>query len=367
MSYELYLANDRGERLQLLDKVVRFNYSKTINGIGRGQFVFPDSYDFTLFKRDYRIEVFRSPSPTASKKLENIYFIRRRIGDTLAGGQIQLNTFASDPNELLMRRIVAYNSGSSEADKTDEIDDMMKAIVRENMGTLAAADRDWTASGFSVQVDVSLGPSITKAFSRRNVLDVLQDLSEAARTNGTEVYFAVVPTTTTTFEFQTFIEQPGVDRRYEGEDPLVFSLERGNLGAPMLEDDYEDEISYVYAGGQGEGDTRDIQVSSDNALINESIWNRREGFRDARHQSASAGVLTDADAMLSASRPRRRFHASLLSVKNSRYGIDWNWGDRVTVEYLGQRLNALVRSVSVSVDRNGDETVMGRVEIEDAT
>jgi len=241
----------------------------------------------------------------------------------------------------------------------------MKAVVRENLGALAAVDRDYTDNGFSVQVDVSLGPSITKAFSRRNVLDLLQDLSGIARENGTDVYFSVVPTTVNTFEFQTFIEQPGVDRRYPGGDsPYIFSTSRGNLSMPYLEDDYEDEANFIYAGGQGQGDAREIQTAQNDDSINQSIWNRREAFRDARNEDTAAGTLADAEAMLTSSRAKRRFNAMLLSGENARYGLDWNWGDRVTVEYLGERLDALIRAVNVNVDTSGLETVEGRVEVE---
>jgi len=365
MSYELWLTNDEGNRLDLLDETIRFTWSKILNRIGRCEVVLSGKYDFSLLKRDYKIEVWRSPSPDTSKKLENVYFIRRRIGETLLDGQTQYSVHGLDANDLLNRRIVAYSAGSNEAAKTDYVDDMMKAVVRENLGALAAAARDYTDNGFSVQVDVSLGPSITKAFSRRNVFDLLQVLSDIARENGTEVYFAVVPTTVNTFEFQTFIGQPGVDRRYpNGDSPYVFSLARGNLSMPMLEDDYEDEANYIYAGGQGQGDAREIQTAQDNDSINQSIWNRREAFRDARNEDTGAGTLAEAEAMLTSSRAKRRFYSTLSNGENSRYGLDWNWGDRVTVEYLGERLDAIIRVVNVNVDSDGLETVEGRVEVE---
>lgn len=366
MSYELRLTNDSGDPLYILDDVIHFHWNRVINGVGRCSLTLPGSYDYASFKRDYRIELWRSPTPGSNKKLESIYLIRRPTGETLMGGLTQFVVHGVDFNELLERRIVAYNAGSSESDKTDFIDDMMKAIVRENLGALSAADRDYSANGFSVQVDVSLGPSITKAFSRRNVLEILQDLSEIARTNGTEVYFQVVPTSTTTFEFQTFIGQPGVDRRYPGgESPIVFSLERSSLSQPRLEDDYEFEENYIYAGGQGQGAGRVIQTAQDDAQINQSIWNRREAFRDARNEETVAGVLAEAEARLASSRPKRRFYTTLLSVENACYGIDWNWGDRITVEYLDQRLDALIRIVNVDVDIDGKEIVEGRVEVED--
>jgi len=366
MNYELWLTNDRGGRIDLLDEAESFSWNKVINDIGHCQVRLHGTYDLTQLQRDYRIEIWRSPSDTAKLKLENIFFIRRINPETTADGLDRITVFGVDPTELLKRRIVAYAAGSAQANKTDFIDDMMKDIVRENLGATAAAARDYTANGFTVQPDAGLGPNITKAFSRRNVLTILQDLSDAARVAGNEVYFMVVATSVTTFEFRTFINQPGQDRRHgTSVTPMLFGLDYGNLENPSLDEDYEEEVNFVYGGGQGEAAGRNIQTAQDNVRINQSTWNRREAFRDSRHEATNAGVLSEAQARLNEGRPRRKFQANLLSVENYRYGLDWNFGDRITTEYFKRQYDSLIRAVEISVDQDRKEIVRGRVEVED--
>jgi hypothetical protein len=371
--HELWLTNDVGSRIALLDDVEDFGWNRVVNNMGRASVYLPGDFDRSLLRRDYRIEIWRSPTSEGDLRLENVFFIRRPVTSTAVNGTQRVQVNAVDPNELLSRRIVAYAAGSSESSKTDEIDDMIKAIVRENLGALAGNDsfgasRSFDASFFGVQADAGSGPSITKSFAWRNVLDILQDLSDISREVGVEIYYAIIPTSTTTFEFRTYTDQPGQDRRVSvGGNPTIFSLERGNLETPILEDDYEDEMNYVYGGGQGEGVARDIQEVRDLTRINASAWNRREAFRDARHEATSAGVEDEADALLVEGRPKRRFSAFLLSRENARYGLDWDLGDRITVEYLGEQFDGLIKVVSANVDPEGLETIEGKVEVEDVT
>ncbi|HLA39070.1 MAG TPA: hypothetical protein VJ417_03695, partial [Candidatus Glassbacteria bacterium] len=65
-------------------------------------------------------------------------------------------------------------------------------------------------------------------------------------------------------------------------------------------------------------------------------------------------------------KPRLRFSGKLLDTPQAVYGKDWNFCDRVTVEYRGRQLDGLVNAVTVKVDGEGNETVEARFEVEDA-
>ena len=369
--HEIWLTNDRGVRLVLLDNVEQFNWNRVVNGIGRCSVVLPDGFDRGLIGIDYRIEIWRAAEEGLPLALENSFMIRRPHTETNTATTTKIDLNGVGGNDLLKRRVVAWVAGSAEARKTDFIDDMMKDIVRENLGALAGNDpdgnsRSFDAAFFSVDPDTGLGPSITKSFSWRNVLDVLQDLSEAAREAGDQVYFAVEPANVTDYIFKTYINQLGQDRRFPGGfNPITFSVEDGNIEFPSLDEDYDEELNYVYGAGQGEGAGRNIQTAFDLAAMNRSIWGRREGFRDSRQEDTDAGVTAEAQAKLSEGRPKRRFSAELTSIAGSRYGLDWGFGDRVTVTYADRQFDAMIWSVSISVDEDGLETVIGRVEVED--
>lgn len=368
--HEIWISRDDGTRLSIVDNVVSFRWNKVANGVGRCSIVLEEDFDRTLIAVDRKIEIWRAPIG-GELRLENAYLIRRIGTQTNIRPLTRIVLHGVDGNDLLRRRIIAFAAGSSESKKTDNIDDMMKAIVRENLGSLAGNDpdgnsRSFDASFFSVDPDFGLGPSITKSFAYRKVLLVLEDLSEAARIAGDQVYFAVVPHNVSEYLFRTYINQIGQDRRSPGgNDPITFSLRDGNIEIPDLEEDFDDEENYVFGGGQGEAAARNIQTAFDLARINRSIWGRREAFRDARHESTDAGVTAEAEARLSEGRPKRRFFTSLLSVQGSRYGLDWDFGDRVTVVYAEQQFDGLVWSVKGSVDDEGLETIEGRLEVED--
>lgn len=367
--FEVWLTEDTGSRFQLLNNFVWIGYTRVLNGIGRLTLVMPSDFDISIAKIDRKIEVWRKPS-TGVQSLENAFFIRRPVTRTRADGVTNFRLHAPDPNELLSRRIVAYTAGSSQAEKFDFADDMMKEIVDENLGPSAGAARDLTNAGFTIAGSVSLGPSLEKSFARRNVLDVIKDLSDAAREAGTEVYFDVVQAqpavgaVNAVLEFRTYIDQRGQDRRVgSGGNPIQIGLEFGNLEFPDFEEDYNEEVNFVYAGGQGEGEDRVIQTASDDPRINISLWNRREVFRDARHQHNPDSVLATAESRLIQGRPKQRFSGELISIPGSEYGKDWGFGGRVTVIYEGRQLDAMVRAVSVSLSQEGNESIRGLLEV----
>lgn len=367
--FEVWLTEDNGNRFQLLDTFISLAYTRVLNSIGRLTLVMPSDFNIRIAKIDRKIEVWRKPS-TGVQSFENAFFIRRPLTRTRADGVTNFRLHAPDLTELLSRRIIAYTAGSSQAEKSDFADDMMKEIVEENLGASAVAARDYTDAGLTIAGEVGLGPSLEKSFSRRNVLDTIKDLSDAAREAGTEVYFDVVQVqpaigaNNAVLEFRTYIDQRGQDRRVGiGGEPIQIGLEFGNLEFPDFEEDYSEEVNFVYAGGQGEGEDRLIQTASDDPRINISLWNRREIFRDARHQQNPASVLDTAESRLIQGRPKQRFSGELISIPGSEYGKDWGFGDRITVIYEGRQMEAMIRAVSVSLDQTGDESIRGLLEV----
>jgi hypothetical protein len=240
---------------------------------------------------------------------------------------------------------------------------MIKAIARENLGSSAYdVNRDLSGLSFTVAPDLSAGASVTKKFSWKNILGILKEIADASWEAGTELYFDVEPMvvseTQIGFELRTYTGQIGMDRSAS----VFFGKEWGNLASPKLEKDYGEEVNYVYAGGQGEGSDRTIIQALDSPRIGASPWNRREVFADARNETLVAGVTGKAFAALKAGRPRMRFSGSLLDTEQTRYGIDWSFGDKVTVEYRGIQFSGMIRAVRLELNEDGDETVDCKIE-----
>lgn len=358
MNYQVWIDNDRGERLVSLQNLADIDYVGTLNNPGWFRVGIPELAIEP--SRDLIVEIWRQPDG-AAPILDSLGFLRKwkksRTSVTLEGPG-KLN--------LLNRRIVAYNAGSAEADQTDYADDMLKEIFDHNLGADATdTDRRWSGLGLTSAAQLSLAPSIPLAFSRRNVLDVMQDVCNASRQSGTELYFDLVPAWSAgrlTLQFVTYIGQPGTDRTGPS-NTFVLAETWGNMDNAEIEYDYTNELTVVYAGGQGEEADRVVETRTDATRLAASAWNRIEGWVDARNAATTAAVQSAGDAALAEARPRLRITGRLMDVKGSLYGKDWYIGDRVKVRIDNQEYSALIRTVHVSRVASTD-TVDASVEID---
>jgi hypothetical protein len=362
MTWQIWLDDPFGNRLALLDGLLSLSVSRVANDIGSWQVALPGDFDKRLIRLDGMVEFWRA-AEGGTLRLVRVGFIRKLNSAGDADGNNILVISGPDGVELLNRRISAYAAGTAYVDKSDQADDLIKAIVRENLGSLAVtAARDLSGMNFTVAPDWSLGPTVEKKFSWKNVLGTIKDVADASREAGTELYFDVEPVviseTQIGFELRTYTGQIGMDRT----GSAYFGVEWGNLASPKLEQDFETEVNYVYAGGQGEETDRLIVQVSDSARIGASPWNRREAFADARNEDTVNGVTAKGNEVLEAGRPRMRFSGTLLDTEQTRYGIDWDFGDRVTAMYQGLQFDGMIRAVRLELSVDGEETVDCKVE-----
>jgi hypothetical protein len=369
-TYEVWLCDQYGRRLTILDNLIGFDIVKVVNDVSYCSVTLPGNFNETYQTQigvDYMIEFWRSPAQGAMT-LENVFFVREIYYEEDTKGNDIIILAGPDGNDLLDRRIVAYAAGNSESDKTDNADDMMKEIVTENLGSsVTDTDRDLTDLNFTVAGDVTGGPSITKGFAWRNVLKTLKEIAYMSAENGTDLYFDVVPIVVSSseigFEFRTYTDQPGQDRTYDTNNPVVFSKEWGNLANPILLYDYTKEANYIYGGGQGEGTDRTISEQSDTTRIGASVWNRREKFADARNEATSNGVANKAEEVLNENKPFKRFTGQLLDTPQARYGVDWFFGDKVVISYRGIQFQGIAKALKIKLDREGNEILTVKVEV----
>lgn len=370
-AYTIYITDDQGVRLGTIDKPRRVEYVKKIDddAVGQMSVYLPTDYDISKLGLaaglpDRRIEIWRSTEQSIAKR-ETVAFIRYLFVETTESGEINLIVSGPDQNELLQRRIVAYDKESPEDATTYSLkngaaDDMMKEIVAENLGSDAVdTDRDLSSWGLTVQADSTDGATITLNCEWLRVDDALRDIADASYENGTKVYYGIVPTSLTSFEFRTWTAQPGQDRTA---DPrIVFSMAAGNLLNGHFEFDHTKEINYIYAGGWGEGQERIITEVSNSTRIAASAINRREGFVNA--QGETDGARTDeAYLALRKGYPVVNFRGEITDTPWTRYGQQWDVGDRVIVDFMGVQLPCLIAAVNVVVDESGAELITGRCE-----
>lgn len=358
--YEIYLSDTRGFRIALLDRVQTITYVRAANRPTVWAVTIPDVYPTSYIQPDNIVEIWRDG------KFESGGFLRKW---TYAGPDDSATVTLTGPSFLyvLASRIIAYAAGESESAKSDFADDMIKAIVRENLGSLATdTDRDLSDLNFTVQNDASAGESLDRRFAWRKVLETCTALAKESTQRGTRIYFDVIPFwagDVFNLEFRTYANQRGQDRTYVSNTPVVFGATWGNLDNPVLEYDYWDEGNYVYAGGQGLGTNRLIEEQSDTGRIAISPWNRREIFASVSNEQTVSEVQSAGEAALDARKPRLRFTADLLSVPGTLYGEDWDFGDKVVATHRDKEFDGHIDTVRVRVDRNGKESIGAKIEV----
>lgn len=372
--YQLRLLDPFGTPIDIVsqDAISKLNYTLNVNAVGALTLtVARDAILDSWVKRDARIELYRTPEG-GPQQLEGgtTWLLQTNTrGFSDRDGRYR-RLVARTSNLLLGRRDVMYYANSAQSSKTSvAADDMMKAIVRENLGSSANGSplvsplaiwpsRDWSAY-ITVDADLGLGPSTTKAFAYRSVLSVLQDLARSAAQDGTPVFFDLVPSGAL-FAFRTWVGVRGADRT-SGATQLVISTDRGSLGGTVeVTEDWSNLVTAVAAGGQGQDAARVLGAAYNATLIGQSPFGLAEAFMDATQLSVAESLNTEAASDLRANRPSKVLTGSLLSADGAVYGLNWRIGDRIVAEFENDTFIASIDSLTVNVSGN-QETVTAAI------
>lgn len=374
-TYEIYLCDPAGTRLAVLDEqtVVSLRMTRATNAAGVLQLVTKDSYPFTYLQENGLIEVWRTSDGGVTELLTETRWLIVDYAKALSGGRRTYEVEAWSGSALLRWAIVDYAAGTAQAEKTDQADDMLKAIFDQNRSDgITDATRLAYITAVAVQADAAAAPSKTKAFSRRLLENVFSELAEASAqdaTTPTRLYYDVVWDSDAGYwEFRTYTGQRSADRS-TGSAVVEFSPANLNLLDPRLEYDYRDEVNRVVCGGQGVEDERMTATAVDATRIGASKQNLREQFVnatyvDANASGAAAALQAQADAALRAGRPRRIFTGTLVDTPACRFGDEWHWGDRVLATFDDVTLTVVVNAVTIDV-AGGRETI--RAALRDVT
>lgn len=392
-TYELWLTDDAGRRMFLLEKYASFAYSRSAYYLSTLQINFSfkewNAMVKPFFRPDWRIDVWRSPAYGYPMRREEMYMLRKpEVYERGEDGVQMIMLRGRNGIDLLNRRYVIQYADTAYTVKTDYIDDLMKAIVREqclygsclDYTGVVDNDRAYPQGEFTVQDDLSLGTSTKLSFADRNVLDVVKELMELsinmnyADPTNRKIFYGVVPVelsssatlaepnAKTGYEFRTFADLRGTDRT----DGIEYSVENGNLKTPMYIESHFDEVNAVFVKGQGMDGARAVLEVENLSLISKSRWNRCENVRTATYEDDVSGLQGEGDIALGEGRPIFNLDSVFLNSPGSKntprslYGLDWDMGDLLPVNYAGKQFNIEVINVYVSVNEEGVETITGR-------
>jgi len=342
---EIYAPN--GTHLKQVLNSTRIEYVQRVNAVGMFSLELPaDNVLMPVWAElagDARVVIWRQPVGAARFSVDfsglcrysELFQRQQRLYLRLSGYSI---------NEILARSIVHAPASTDETPVTESLktgacDDVMKAIVREQLGALAGtsiypdADRDRSAQGFTVAPDLALGTTVTKAFSRRNVLTVLQELAQdSLKVPDTAVWFGFVPVGDgLQGVFTTNVGQWGIDAR----GSVTFSLENGNASNMRDTMDRRGELTYVYGGGSGVGTARIEPAPLYSLRQFDSPLNRREGFYSLNSETDTAAIQGGMRGVLNDARPVRRLLFDVIDTNKTRLGVHYSLGARVLGEFAG--------------------------------
>jgi len=342
------------------------DYVRAENDVGALTLVLPGDYAPGLFVKDGMIGVWRSVAGgTPYLDTDTLWMIRRRRWQYSARTAPTWTIYAVDLNSLLKRRTVDH--APDDVAYTDLLlpaDDMGKLLVRQNLGALVLDPTRDESLYLDVQADATLAPiRHFQTLSRLNILKALQDLALWSYQRGTYLVFDIVCTTPPgspsgpmKFEFRSYVGQRGNDHRYPGgSPPLLIGPDYNNLDS--IDDDFDatDEITRGI-GVEGTGATQAADHETDTARAGESPFNLIESVRMTTAPDANA-LQAEAQAELQSGLPRRWTSGKLLNTSGLLYGLDWKWGDFLTVQSKFGAADVHASRVHVHVERDSGDQI----------
>jgi hypothetical protein len=306
------------------------------------------------FSKDMLIEIWRDNGDgTITLDGETAYFLRHWYFFRDSQGKDLIYLMGIDSNYIIDGREVEYAAESTQATKSGVACDVIKEIIDENFVSDAVdTSRNLASTLFTIDGDDGAGASVTKAFSRQQVLTTIQALVDQSRNAGTWITFDTVYDGSLPFTFKTFTDQRGNDLR----ESITLSVEANTLSEPKLIFDYVNEKTAAYVGGKGEGTARLVGTATSDA-INDSVWSRREAVTENFQVTTAAGLNNEARELLNKNKGKIMLTGKISSTKGLKYGRDWNYGDRVLATYLGYTFDCRINGYEINYSSNGDNTV----------
>ena len=367
--YPIRVKSDAGDLLAILDDYRTFSFSKIVNEGGSCTIeMHGKGAKVSLFTLDGQIEIWRRDiAYNIDWYLEWEGFIRKFLYEFDDSGDLKFTVNAFTYNSLLKRRIIAYTAGSAQTVKSAPADDVMKSIVRENLGSDATVLNGRLLGGVMPGLSVAADTSEADLFSGQNSYkEVFAILLEISKANSVD--FDIVGVGDGLFEFRTYYPTRGTNLTTDGlsvttglnssgNAPVIFNPLLGNMGSPSYEEDRSEEKTVVIVAGQGTEENRNIVIAYSPAYT-DSLYNQIEKNSDSRNSEGNDDLDSDAAFALSESQQKQVFNFDPIQTPTAAYGNQYNWGDYVTAQFGNLAgVNKRVMKVDVSVDDSGKEKI----------
>ena len=371
---ELLVRNPMGVALGTLESAATIiDYTRTVNNVGNLVISVPwGAMPDDWLVEDTILEYWRQPTGGAQYlEGDTIFLIHQADKIYQSSGEKIIQITAPDANEIINHHVIPYDNGTSYASKGGSTapitaDDMAKAYVRENMGSLAVdTARDMTP-WVIVQANSSAAPLLQKDAGAKNLLNTLQEIANSSYQLGTYLAFdlvSTIPNSGVQLEFRTYINYRGLDHRWNPTSPsfgsaVLLSVEGGAITAAQRGIDFRSQVSAAYAAGQNPGGkgTRPFVLATDPNTVATSPWSRHEGIVNTASTSDATTLYHEALAYLFSNRVKKTFTAAYHDTDQVQYGKEFRFGDYVTCSIDNELIDCRLNVVNIHYE-NKAETI----------
>jgi len=335
--------------------------AKAMGRVGTLKITIPNTIPMSHWSKDMQFVVRRTDIP-ASTVLGKTIWLLKKVTFSEEEDTIELSAKCA-LSILDKQRIVAHPGETTYAEKTTEMgnntnaDRMIYDYLYEN---LIAPLNPVRALDDLVEVEQVSGvaPSVESKGAWKSLLSVISNINSESTEKGMPVHVDVVYTGYIQKPYRVIIRPSvlGVVR------DLSLSPDRGNISDVELEVSWENEVTHVYVGGEGQGPEQIVVEARDQRIQNPTGIDRYEAFI-TKGQEFSHTVLSDAGlSEINKNRAKVSVSAESVDVDGYRFGLDYDLGDVVNVSVNGSSYECIVKSFRARSDRNGDMSVSVKME-----
>lgn len=321
---------------------------------------------YNLLKKDTILLIYRIVGSKKTLLLDTVWFVRTIEQYRETTGSFILKITAYDTNYLLAARLTSgqFNNAPQTVYQNTQISSVMSSLVSFNIGSQAGVRRmasfseanDLGNYGYAVEHYTTTGI----AYPYVNLISALQELSQLTQTPSQAnedlfpVYFDTVAVNTNAFIFQLFANQRGADRRYSNgsRKGLLLSDTLGQLQRLRFVADWQDEKTSITAIYR-ENTTITRITNRDERRIANSPFSVREAFITSPTsdvKSATISALREPQNY-----PQYTVYATIQDVPAFLFGVDWNYGDYVTVNAFGTQVDARIHAMTITLTNKAEQ------------
>lgn len=357
-SYGVYILNDDGQRVALLDTRIMqpFRYERKLNDVGLVQFTMPaDDSRASLITKHTLLDVCRYPdASTEEVEMSALVVVHNPVID---GGVEHLIVSAASLEYLLAQRVIDPRNDPAMAGgystKLLPADTLLAELVREQAGELAQAHGvtpSQAVPDLAVAPTAGVGEVVPIREAWSGLLKVMQQV-----TGGDRMDFRLVRTNGTAIRF--YAERIGSDKtrstNWPGNPFVILSPDLGTLRSPALVRDWRTEKTVVILLEKGAGDNRQF-FGSMTSNHTETPYSVSVHVEDVREAETAAEIVEQARKALVKHRAKTEL---TFEANPQHYKALWDLGDFVTAQWRGLEYDMRIVGVTVEPNDSGEETI----------